>query len=477
MIWKVRYAATLKMCKRRGLYDENCVMMKKNKGVRVRARNKDMKNCEITFIQEGMPQNSAEQHTPCPLYRRCGGCQLQNMSYARQLQWKQSKVERLFEKYHRVDRILGMQNPYHYRCKVQAAFAQDRAGRVISGVYQSSTHHVVPVERCMTEDETADRIIGTIRGLCKSFRITPYDERSGTGLLRHVLVKRSFSTGQVMVVLVTTSPILPAKNRFIKALREEYPEITTVVLNINNRSTSMVLGEDERILFGPGVIEDRLCGLVFRISAQSFYQINPVQTEVLYNKAIEFAQLSGRETVFDAYCGVGTIGLVASSRASRVIGVELNRSAVRNAIANARTNGITNARFYAGDADEFLTDMAEEGERADVVLMDPPRAGSDQRFLTSLIRMAPERVVYISCNPDTQLRDIEILMRGGYHVQAVQPVDMFPHTNHVESIVLLSKLHTRQNIEVELEMSELDLTAAESKATYEVCTGTYGIKG
>lgn len=376
---------------------------------------------------------------PCPLYRKCGGCQLQNMSYPRQLQWKQSAVERLLGKFHPVEPIIGMADPYHYRNKVQAAFALDRHKKIVSGVYQASTHHVVPVESCMTEDETADRIMGTIRRLMVPFRIEPYDEVTGRGLLRHVLVKRGFATGEIMVVLVTVSPILPAKNNLVNALRKAHPEIKTVILNINNRHTSMILGETEKVLYGPGFIEDRLCGLTFRISAKSFYQINPAQTEVLYGKAIEFAALTGTETVIDAYCGIGTIGLTASRRAKNVIGVEVNRDAVKDAIVNARLNRVKNAYFYTADAGEFMKGMAANHETADVVLMDPPRAGSDEKFLSSLVTLAPEKVVYISCNPETQERDLLFLTAHGYGVEKIQPVDMFPHTNHVETVCLLSR--------------------------------------
>lgn len=386
------------------------------------------------------PKKSAKHTDACPLFRKCGGCQLQNMDYPRQLQWKQAKVERLLGKFHAVEPILGMENPYHYRNKVQAAFALDLHRKIVSGVYQASTHHVVPVESCMTEDQTADRIMATIRRLMPDFRIEPFDERTGGGLLRHVLVKRGFSTGEVMVVLVTVSPVLPAKNNFVKALRKEHPEITTVILNINTHRTSMVLGETEKVLYGPGYIEDTLCGCVFRISAKSFYQINPVQTEALYGKALEYAALTGTETVVDAYCGIGTIGLTASSRAKQVIGVELNRDAVRDAISNARRNQIHNARFYAADAGEFMTGMAAVGETADVVLMDPPRAGSDEAFLSSVVKLAPKKIIYISCNPETQERDLLFLTANGYRAEKIQPVDMFPHTNHVETVVLMSRV-------------------------------------
>ncbi|OUO73559.1 23S rRNA (uracil(1939)-C(5))-methyltransferase RlmD [Anaeromassilibacillus sp. An250] len=406
---------------------------------------------------------------PCPLYRKCGGCQLQNMSYQRQLHWKQELVERLLGRFHRVNPIIGMEHPYHYRNKVQAAFALDRRKQIVSGVYQASTHRVVPVESCMIEDETADRIVGTIRKLMKDFKMEPYNEDTGRGLVRHVLVKRGFVSGQVMVVMVTVSPILPAKNNFVKALRKAHPEITTILQNVNNRATSMVLGESEKVLYGPGYIEESLCGCVFRISAKSFYQINPVQTEVLYNKAIELAGFTGKETVVDAYCGTGTIGLIAAKRgAGHVTGVELNQDAVRDAISNAKRNGIKNVYFYNADAGEFLSAMADEGETVDVVLMDPPRAGSDEQFLTSLAGLAPKKIVYISCNPETLQRDLQFLVRAGYHVQEIQPVDMFPHTNHVETVVLLSKGEIdSKKVRVEFSLEDMDMSGFQKGATYE----------
>lgn len=384
--------------------------------------------------------SAGKNPNPCPLYRKCGGCQLQNMSYSRQLQWKQALTVRFLGEFGTVRPILGMEQPSHYRNKVQAAFALDRRRNIVSGVYQASTHHVVPVNDCMLEDPMAGRIMETVRRLMKSFKILPWDEISGRGLLRHVLFKRGFVSGQVMVVLVAASPVFSAKRRFALALKKEHPEITTILLNINPKRTSMVLGQREEILLGPGFIEESLCGLVFRISAKSFYQINPKQTVVLYEKAMQYAGLTGKELVVDAYCGTGTIGLLAAARGAKsVIGVELNRDAVRDAVVNARKNNRTNARFVCADAGEFLTEMAQEGESADVVFLDPPRAGSDEAFLASLCRLSPSRVVYISCNPETQRRDLLFLTAHGYDVKEIQPVDMFPHTNHVETVCLLQK--------------------------------------
>lgn len=397
---------------------------------------------------QAVPQSPSGSSVPqrrpepaCPVFRKCGGCQLQNMDYARQLQFKQRRVEGLLKQFHSVEPIIGMETPYHYRNKVSAAFALARNQQIISGVYQDSTHRIVPVDHCLIEDPKADEIICSIRRLMKSFKLLPYDEVTQKGFLRHVLIKRGFATNQIMVVLVTSTPVFPAKKRFTEALLKLHPEITTILMNLNDRYTSMVLGEQEKVLYGPGKIQDILCGCRFQISAKSFYQINPAQTEALYLKAMEYAGLTGSETVIDAYCGIGTIGLVAAKRgAKKVVGVELNRDAVKDAIENAKLNKLSNAWFCAGDAGEFMLEMSLEKEPADVVFMDPPRAGSDRTFLSSLIALSPQKVVYISCNPETQQRDLRYLTsKGPYRVTRIQPVDMFPHTNHVETVALLQK--------------------------------------
>ena len=376
---------------------------------------------------------------PCPLYKKCGGCQLQNLPYAEQLRRKQGREIALLGKFGHVEPILGMGDPAHYRNKVCAAFALDQKKHIISGIYQPGSHRVVPVDDCLIEDETADRIIVDIRNMLRDFKIQVFDERSGRGFLRHVLVRRGFQSGEVMVVLVATSPIFPTQKPFVKKLLELHPEITTVVLNINDRFTPVVLGEREKVLYGPGVIEDTLCGHRFRISPSSFYQVNPVQTEVLYGKTVEFAALTGTETVLDAYCGIGTIGITASERAKQIIGVELNRDAVKDAIVNARLNNLKNCWFTAGDAGEYMLGCVHEGIRPDVVFLDPPRAGSSEAFLRAVIKTASSRVVYVSCDPETLARDLTILTAGGYRVQRIQPVDMFPFTEHVETVVLLSR--------------------------------------
>lgn len=355
--------------------------------------------------QYGSKSERLEKHIcppgECDLAKKCGGCQYQGMDYEKQLNKKHREVKELLGSFGKVEPVIGMQEPFHYRNKVNATFQRLKNGTVISGAYQQGTHSVVKIDECQIEDKIADGIIYDIRGMLRSFKIKVYDEDSGYGLLRHVLVRRGFRTGEVMVVLVLASPILPSKNNFVKALRDKHPEVTTVVVNVNDRRTSVVLGERNITIYGKGFIEDELCGLRFRISPSSFYQINPVQTEILYGKAIEFAGLTGKEKVIDAYCGIGTIGMAAAGKAGSVIGVEVNRDAVRDAVTNAKRNNMKNITFYNEDAGEFMVKMAAQGETADVVFMDPPRAGSDEAFLSSLLQLSPKRVVYISCNPVT----------------------------------------------------------------------------
>lgn len=376
----------------------------------------------------------------CTVSKKCGGCQYQGLPYKEQLKKKEKYVGSLLKKFGKINPIIGMDNPCYYRNKVNSTFDRDRKGNIISGIYQTNSHRVVPVEECLIEDKKSQEIIRTIRGLLKSFKIKIYDEDTGYGLVRHVMVRRGFQTGEIMVILVLASPIMPSKNNFTKALRNAHPEITTVVLNVNGQKTSMVLGEREITIYGPGYIKDRLCGCTFRISPKSFYQVNPVQTEILYRTALRLAALKKKETVIDAYCGIGTIGLAAAGSAAGVIGVELNKDAVRDARINARENKITNAEFFQGDAGEFMMTMAGRKEKADVVFMDPPRAGSDERFLSSLVTLGPERVVYVSCNPETLERDLRYLVKKGYGVKEIQPIDMFPFTEHVECVVLMSKV-------------------------------------
>ena len=373
----------------------------------------------------------------CPVAAVCGGCKWIDRSYEEQLQEKRSRLRKLMEPYCKPEDIIAMEQPAHYRNKVHAVFGEDRKHNIISGIYEEKSHRIVPVDSCYIENQKADEIIVSVRELLRSFKIRPYNEDTGYGLLRHVLIRTGHVTGQIMVVLVLSSPIMPSKNNFVKALLKLHPEITTIVVNVNDRDTSMVLGDKEQILYGKGYIEDELCGKTFRISPKSFYQVNSVQTEKLYRKAMEYAGLTGKETVLDAYCGTGTIGIIASERAAQVIGVELNRDAVKDAVSNARRNNISNIRFYQNDAGKFLMEMAEQQGKLDVLLMDPPRSGSDETFLNSVAAIRPGKIVYISCNPDTLVRDLQFLHKKGYRVEKCVGVDMFPFTQHVETVALL----------------------------------------
>ena len=381
---------------------------------------------------------------PCPYAKKCGGCSLQNLPYEEQLHLKQAKLIKLLGRFGRVEEIIGMEDPTHYRNKIQAAF-RSKSGKVVSGVYQSTSRRIVEVESCMLEDECAAPILATVRKLCASMKIRPYDLESGQGFLRHVLIRKGFVSGEIMVVLVTTKGEFRSERSFVNELLRRHPEITTVVRNINPTDTALFLGSESHVLFGEGYITDRLCGLEFRISPRSFYQVNPIQTEVLYGKAKEFAGLTGTETVIDAYCGTGTIGLTVASGANgfggakAVIGVEVNKDAVADAVENAGRNGVTNAVFHAADAGEFMEAMAAKGQSADVVITDPPRAGCSGKFLHSLMKLAPRRVVYVSCNPETLARDLYTLTKGGYRVKKIQPVDMFPFTSHAEVVVSLER--------------------------------------
>ena len=375
---------------------------------------------------------------PCPYAKKCGGCSLQNLPYEEQLHLKQAKLIGLLGRFGRVEEIIGMEDPTHYRNKIQAAF-KSKSGKVISGVYQSASRRIVEVEDCMLEDECAAPILATVRRLSTSMKIRPYDLESGQGFLRHVLIRRGFASGEIMVVLVTAQGEFRSERPFVNELLRRHPEITTVVRNVNPTDTPLFLGNESHVLHGEGYITDRLCGLEFRVSPRSFYQVNPIQTEILYGKVREFAALTGKETVIDAYCGTGTIGLTVAADAKEMIGVEVNRDAVADAIENAKRNGIRNAAFHAADAGDFMRELAARGQSADVVITDPPRAGCSPQFLRSLLTLAPNRIVYVSCNPETLARDLYTLVKGGYKVRKIQPVDMFPWTGHVESVVCLTR--------------------------------------
>ena len=403
--------------------------------------------------------------------KKCGGCPMLGLDYAEQLKQKEAAVRKLVGKYGPVAPIRGAENPCHYRNKVISTFAAGPGGKLVSGIYAAGSHKVLPVESCLLQDEVLDTVMQAVRAAASTCRYQPYNEDKGTGLLRHCLLRRGVVSGQVMVVLVTAQPVLPGAKNFVRALLAEaekrHVPVTTVVQNYNPRRTSVVLGEEEKVLYGKGFILDTLCGKTYALSPRSFYQINHDQTEVLYGLAVEAARLTGKEVVLDAYCGIGTIGLTASGRAKQVVGVELNRDAVRDAIGNARHNDVKNARFFAADATQWITEAAAAGQRADVIFMDPPREGSTPQFIESVARMAPKRVVYVSCNPETMARDLALLTAKGYRAEGFTPVDLFPQTAHCETVVLLSKGEVdSKKIRVEFSLEDMDMSEFQDGATY-----------
>lgn len=375
----------------------------------------------------------------CPVAKKCSGCQLSNLNYEQQLVFKQNKVNKLLAKYCRPEPITGMEHPYHYRNKAQAVFKINRSKQLVSGVYQSSTTAVVEVENCMLQTEETNRILQTLCRLLKSFKVMPYDNRTGKGYLRSVLVRQGFVSGEIMVILIGATNIFPGKKTFISALVKSHPQIKTIVLSVNRNPEKLLVGSECKTIYGEGTITDELCGLQFLISPKSFYQVNPVQTEVLYEKVMELAQVKPTDTVFDAYCGVGTMGLIAAKQAKKVYGTEINGTAIYDAKQNAKLNKIKNAEFYKADAKEFIQDLVRENITVNVVFADPPRAGCSKEFLQSLVTLQPEKVVYVSCNPETLARDLQFLTKNGYSAKKLYPVDMFPHTNHVECVVLMTR--------------------------------------
>lgn len=404
----------------------------------------------------------------CPVQKLCGACQMLSVPYSEQLARKQAEMAGLFDgvadEATVLEPIAGMEDPRYYRNKVTSPFVPGkklggRSGKgrgrdakpkreVLCGMYAAGTHKVIDTKDCLLENREAKRVVQAIRSIMMRYGMEPYNEDAGTGFVRHVVVRVGHHSGEMLVTLVTNGKEFPASRNFCRELKKRVPAVTTVVQNVNTRQTNVILGnEGEQALYGPGFIIDELCGLSFRISSHSFYQVNAVQTEVLYRLAINMAHFTGTETALDAYCGTGTIGLVAaaglpdnpSAHAASVVGVDNVASAIKDARMNAKHNGIENAEFFTGDAGAFMAERAQAGQELDVLLMDPPRAGSTEEFLRAACQMAPARIVYISCNPQTQARDVAFLVKNGYRLETIQPVDMFPHTAHTECIVALTR--------------------------------------
>ncbi len=381
-----------------------------------------------------------KRKSACPYSSKCGGCTMIDLPMEQQLLKKKTWVEECIGAFGPVEPVIRMKNPYRYRNKVTSIFGLDRKGHPVCGVYRARSREIVPVKDCLIENKRADEIVQDIYGLLASFKLRVYDQVTGLGVVKAVQVRSAHVTGELLVTIVTAGPVFPSRNNFTKALLKLHPEITSVVQNIKDNDSSMILGTREKVLYGKGYITDELCGKKFRISSRSFYQVNSVQTEKLYNIAIDAAGLTGKERILDAYCGIGTIGICAADRAKEVLSVELNPDAAQDADANVRLNELSNVTVYAEDAGRFMQEMAEQKAPLDVLFMDPPRSGSTEEFLEAALTLWPGKIVYISCNPETLGRDLEILTKGGYRMKKAVPVDMFPFVEDVETIVLLERM-------------------------------------
>lgn len=398
----------------------------------------------VGVVREVIKASAHRIKASCPIYERCGSCHLLHVDALGQKQIKEQVLQNLCQEheklYLRSCGVIMMQHPYAYRNKMIIGFQRNVKKQIVAGFYEEFSHRIIPYRRCLLHPAVGDAIIQTIVALMEKLRIEPYDEKRRSGILRHVLLRYGMASKQVMVVLVVQQTVFPARKQFVTALLQAHPEITTIVQNVNTRKTSVVLGEQERVVYGTGYIEDTLCGLQFRISSRSFYQINHAQTEILYRKAVELLRLKGKERILDAYCGIGTIGMYAARFAKEVIGVEVNRDAVRDARENARRNHVNNICFICDDAGAFMRRMAQDKERVDVIIMDPPRSGSDARFIRSAAAVRPKKILYISCHPQTQFRDMELFRKLGYQGEEITGLDLFPNTFHVETVVLMSRV-------------------------------------
>ena len=406
---------------------------------------------------------------PCPYYPRCGGCACQHMDYAAQLDFKRAQVENCMRHIAGLEvpvaPVLGMETPWHYRNKIAMPVA-GTAQKPQIGYYAPRSHRVIDVERCLLAQDASERACAAVRRWMIAEGIAPYQEETHTGVLRHVMTRVS-RRGQLMLVLVINAKRLPHADSLLALLQNDVPELISLCVSVHMKPGNVILGETCQTIWGADRLEDTLCGNRFFLSPLSFFQINPQQTERLYRAALDFAALTGRERVADLYCGAGTISLMLARGAAHVTGIEIVPDAIRDARKNAEINGVSNADFLCAPAEEALPRLVAQGLRPDVIVLDPPRKGADAAVLQAILRCAPPRVVYVSCNPATQARDARILCEGGYRAAACQPVDMFCQTAGVETVLLLSKIKTALHIDIDLDMTELDVTKAETKATYE----------
>lgn len=381
----------------------------------------------------------------CPVAAPCGGCQLQAMSYEGQLKFKEKKVRSLMERIGKLENppilpVIGMEEPWHYRNKAQFPVSQDENGRIRMGFYAGRTHSIVETDHCFLGDPMNEKVLAGLKEYMEEAKVTAYDELVHRGLVRHILIRKGFFTGQVMVCLVINGKSLPKRELFVDKMKK-IEGMTSISYNINQEKTNVILGNQVINLYGPGYITDRIGKLEYQIAPQSFFQVNPVQTKKLYDTALDFAGLTGEETVWDLYCGTGTISLFLAERAKKVYGVEIVEAAVADARSNARRNGIDNAEFFVGKAEEILPEKYRtEQIKADVIVVDPPRKGCDPQLLDTIVKMEPKRVVYVSCDPATLARDLKYMTEKGYAVEKIQPVDMFPQTENVETVCALSRI-------------------------------------
>ncbi len=434
---------------------------------------KDCKRYAFGILDEVLVPSPDRVEVDCPAAGPCGGCSLRHLSYEAELRAKHDNVEDAFR------RIGGLDVPIYptlpslevdrYRNKVQFPVGRDKNGLPCIGFYAGRTHRIVPCPDCKLQPGVLNEIGNALCAFFAAHGIQPYDEESGKGLVRHIFLRRGVHSGQIMVCLVCTKPRLPHSDELVAALTERFPAIATILLNVNAKNTNVILGEETLTLSGPGYLEDTLCGVPVRLGPLSFYQVNTLAAEQLYGIAAQYAQLTPSDVLLDLYCGMGTIGLSMAAHCRELIGVEIVPEAIESAKANAARMGediAAKSRFFCADAGQAATRLAAEGLRPDVIVLDPPRKGCDEATLSAVVQMAPRRVVYVSCNPTTAARDSKWLEEQGYRVEKVQPVDLFPRTKHVEAVLLLTKLNVKRHIEVDVSMDELDVTAAESKATY-----------
>ena len=444
-------------------------------GDRIRARAMKMKkNYGFARLMEVLEASKDRVMPECPVARQCGGCQLQAMSYEEQLKFKERKVKnhllrigKFKENEIHMLPIMGMKEPWRYRNKAQFPFGLDKNGNIVAGFYAGRTHDIIECEDCLLGVEENKDILGIIKGFMRVHGIRPYDETTHKGLVRHALIRKGFHSGEIMVCLVINGKDIPAKEQLVEELCQ-VKGMTSISYSINQEKTNVIMGKEIVNLYGPGYITDNIGNVTYQISPLSFYQVNPVQTEKLYGTALEYAGLTGNETVWDLYCGIGTISLFLAQNAKKVYGVEIVPQAIEDARRNAALNNITNAEFFTGKAEEVLPEQYEKNKvYADVIVVDPPRKGCDQVCLDTILKMAPKRVVYVSCDSSTLARDLRYLADGGYEVEKVRCCDMFGQSCHVETVVLLTQQKPDDTIEIDLDLDELDATSAELKATYQ----------